>query len=204
MRRHIEYGKYLLWHKWYVFVAGLKLGVSVLAALHDLSKFRRSEWSSYARHFYMDDGTKRTRLNDDGYYDDPANDRAFDRAWLQHIQRNKHHPQHWVIVTWTPCGHSGRSVLLKGNGKAQCLDCGHQSTYDEMGPRYRIGGVQVRIVEMPLKYRLEMMADWQGAGQAQGTGDTLGWYRARGHRLPLGPKTRAWVEQRLGYVAEVS
>jgi hypothetical protein len=22
----------------------------------------------------------------------------FDRAWLRHLHRNKHHPQHWVLI----------------------------------------------------------------------------------------------------------
>jgi hypothetical protein len=54
---------------------------------------------------------------------------------------------------------------------------------------------------MPLRYRLEMLADWIGAGAAQGTPDTLGWYASRGKNHPLGPETRAWIEQRLGYLA---
>lgn len=45
---------------------------------------------------------------------------------------------------------------------------------------------------------------WMGAGLAQGTPDTLAWYTARGHRLPMGPNTRALVEQRLGYVREAA
>jgi hypothetical protein len=57
------------------------------------------------------------------------------------------------------------------------------------------------IREMPLRYRLEMLADWTGAGLAQGTPDTLGWYASRGKNHPLGPETRAWIEQRLGYLA---
>jgi hypothetical protein len=50
---------------------------------------------------------------------------------------------------------------------------------------------------MPERYRREMLADWVGAGAAQGTPDTRAWYLARGHRHPLGRQTRAWLERRL-------
>ncbi len=85
LRPHVRYGIYLLRHKWYVFLAGWKLGIPVLAALHDNSKFRPSEWFSYVNSFY---GGERT----------PAIREAFDTAWLFHQKRNKHHWQFWLLV----------------------------------------------------------------------------------------------------------
>jgi hypothetical protein len=199
MRRHLAYLQYVLRHKWYVLNSGWSLGIPLLALLHDNSKFLPSEWFPYARHFYNPDGSKRTRLQKDGFYTDDPGDAAFDRAWLTHIRRNKHHPQYWVTVIWTPCGDSGRHYLLKDSGRAKCLACGHEAPYAEPGPDYPQWGVQVKIAEMPRKYCLEMIADWVGAGLAQGTPDVLAWYSSRGKNLPFGKETHAWIEVALNY-----
>jgi hypothetical protein len=199
--RYYQYIRYVAIHKWHVFQASREFGVPWLGLLHDNSKFLPDEIRPYARHFYEADGAKRTRRAADGFYDDVKNDRAFDRAWLKHIQRNRHHPQHWVEVTWTPCHHDPSLTLLKDDGQAKCLVCGAVTTYDEIGPKYRVGGTQIVILEMPERYRREMLADWRGAGLAQGTPNTLAWYSVRGKRLPLGPETRTWVERTLGYGA---
>lgn len=52
----------------------------------------------------------------------------------------------------------------------------------------------VKVLPMSHVARLEMLADWRGAGRAQGTPDTLAWYRSNGHKLQLHPETRQWVE----------
>jgi hypothetical protein len=89
MMRHINYLKYLLRHKWFVFVACLRIGASPwLGIIHDLSKFRLSEWSPYARCFYATDGAKQYKEDD-----------TFTLAWNDHQKRNKHHWQYWLI-TW--------------------------------------------------------------------------------------------------------
>jgi len=58
----------------------------------------------------------------------------------------------------------------------------------------------LKILEMPIKYRKEMVADWRGAGRAQGTPNTLNWYTNNCNKFHLGPKTRKWVENELGYI----
>lgn len=198
--RYYQYIRYVIRHKWFVFVAGSKLGIPWLAALHDNSKFRWDELKPYATHFYERDGSKRTRLAADGFYDDEPDDRAFDRAWLLHIQRNKHHPQHYIRLIHTPCriGYHDRSILFEDDGSAKCLDC-RAKNYINVFPR---GMAAYTVQEMPDRYRREMLADWIGAGMAQGTPDTLGWYAARGKNHPLGPATRAWIEAMLGFVGQ--
>lgn len=58
----------------------------------------------------------------------------------------------------------------------------------------------VKVLEMPLKYRQEMVADWRGAGKALGTPDTLKWYNKNRSRMVFGVITRNWVESELlGY-----
>jgi hypothetical protein len=60
------------------------------------------------------------------------------------------------------------------------------------------GGGGVEILPMPDKYRKEMLADWRGAGRAQGYGDnTNEWYKANRNKMQLHPETRAWVEHQL-------
>jgi hypothetical protein len=204
--RTYQYASYVLRHKWHVLRAGWRCADTWrelwLCLLHDSTKFHPIMWIPYANHFYNADGSKRTRIAADGFSIDEKDDRAFDRAWLWHIQRSKHHPQHWVEVNWCPCGHR-HEILLEDSGKAKCLRhaCGWEGRYSEIGDGYLVGSVQVIIREMPVPYVTEMICDWMGAGLAQGNGDTLGWYKARGHRLPMGPRTRALVESRLGYVA---
>lgn len=89
VNRHIEYGKYVLRHKWYVFLAGLKLHLPLLIILfHDWDKFLPDEWLPYACTFYNKDGSKR-------YQEFPD----FSLAWNAHQKRNKHHWQYWLL-TW--------------------------------------------------------------------------------------------------------
>jgi hypothetical protein len=164
MGRHLAYGWYLLRHKWFVFLAGCRLGIPWLALLHDNSKLRPDEWVPYARFFYESDGSKRTRRDSTGYYKPTdSGNAAFDYAWLLHQKRNKHHWQWWCLPE----------------------DAGGLKT-----------------LEMPDRYRREMLADWIGAGRAQGTPDTARWYRVNRHKMTLGPQTRRWIEVRLGWTPE--
>jgi hypothetical protein len=56
-----------------------------------------------------------------------------------------------------------------------------------------------KILEMPVKYRKEMLSDWVGAGKAQRSNGVIFWYRKNKHKMSLGPETRAWIEDKLGY-----
>lgn len=84
MIKHLRYLKYVLRHKWWVFVAGRKLGVpTYLLILHDWTKFLPSEWTPYVVQFYS--STKPQE-------DNPQ----FRRACHLHYRRNKHHWQYWA------------------------------------------------------------------------------------------------------------
>lgn len=87
MRRFVKYLKYVLKHKWFVMVAGRKIGASFwLTLIHDASKFLPSEWLPYSRTFYKPDGSKQ-------YVETPE----FNMAWLIHQHRNPHHWQYWLL-----------------------------------------------------------------------------------------------------------
>lgn len=208
--RFLQYTLYIVRHKWYVARAGWRVADTWmerwLCLLHDNNKFHPAMWGPYARHFYNPDGSKRTKLSGDGFYDDEPDDLAFDRAWLWHIQRSKHHPQHWCRPWGLTCGHWPGGLLLEDDGGAKCLEqgCGRQYKYVLYGQgaddesMYDPDTIIVTVIEMPQRYITEMLCDWMGAGLAQGTPDTQGWYYARGHKHPMGPRTRELVEQRLG------
>ncbi len=146
MKRHWSYLKYVLRHKWFVLVASRRISASLWRALiHDLSKFRPSEWGPYARTFYADDGSKQ-------YKPSPE----FDHAWLLHQHRNPHHWQHWVLSE-----DSGR----------------------------------VKVLDMPVKFVDEMVADWMGAGRAiTGKWEYKEWYEKNKGKMLLAPRTQELME----------
>jgi Family of unknown function (DUF5662) len=53
-------------------------------------------------------------------------------------------------------------------------------------------------LEIPARHRLEMLADWMGAGRALGFPDTKGWYLKNYHNIQLHPDTRTAVNADLG------
>jgi hypothetical protein len=98
MRRNFEYLKYILRHKWSVFLACRVYGVSLWrAVIHDWTKFLPIEWSAYALNFFNADGTRCDVRDKSGAYDPTAQPSAFQRAWLHH-QRNRHHWQSWILI----------------------------------------------------------------------------------------------------------
>lgn len=92
MRTHLRYGVYVARHKWFVFRAGLKLGVPLWRLIiHDWSKLTPTEWGGYARRFYGGRG---------GLLDNSADPEEFHRAWTHHWHRNPHHWEHWLAITY--------------------------------------------------------------------------------------------------------
>lgn len=105
--------------------------------IHDASKFRPSEWRPYATFFYSEppsawierkraeiettqllaagvarapvpNTTGAQQLAEAAWGEEKAQRRArFNRAWLQHIHRNPHHWQHWLLQQ-----DDGRRVVL--------------------------------------------------------------------------------------------
>ena len=96
---HLLYLRYVLRHKWFVFWAGLELGVPVWQLIiHDWHKFLPDEWFAYARNFY---GTPAQK-------EDPGTREGFSRAWLKHQNRAPHHWQYWIRLE-----DSGQEVVMK-------------------------------------------------------------------------------------------
>lgn len=81
-------------HKYHVYCSGRMLGVGRWQLLvHDLSKFRPSEFVPYGRFFYAMPGVSLGKA-----VFDPEAKPAMLGAWLRHIQRNPHHWQYWCLI----------------------------------------------------------------------------------------------------------
>jgi hypothetical protein len=160
MINHWNYFKYVARHKWFVFQAGLSLGVPIWQLLiHDWTKFLPSEWFPYVDFFFTKRGGK-VGAGTKGYIHSPGYDTAFDIAWNHHQKLNPHHWQFWVLIR------------------------------DSDDPKYL-------PLPMPEKYIREMVADWIGAGRAQGTPDNMKWYAINKDKMILEENTRRRVEQLL-------
>lgn len=97
MKSHWLYLKYVLRHKWYVFLACLGYGLVWRGIKHDWSKFLPSEWFPYKQFFYGN-GMTREEASAIGY-NFPCSEEvemAFEKAWNHHQKFNDHHWQYWV------------------------------------------------------------------------------------------------------------
>ncbi len=189
VKRHIAYLKYVLRHKWFVLVAGRKTGAPVLRLLlHDLSKFRPSEWRPYAETFYGHGGETM----------------AFDAAWLKHQHRNDHHWQHWILRQDDPEPLYGARV----NGICNFVTGRLIGVLD--GDTLLVGtivrdlvahanlGAGLRAMRMPEDAVREMVADWAGADRAiTGKWEVAQWYARNKDTMQLHPDTRLRVEDLL-------
>ncbi|HKJ62494.1 MAG TPA: DUF5662 family protein [Hyphomicrobiales bacterium] len=169
MESHIKYLGYVMRHKWFVFVAGIKIGAPLWRLIiHDWSKFSFAEWFPYVDNFYRDkkelqwdewsDANSRYSCAELAPFGHWADER-FKTAWLHHQRYNKHHWQYWAYPK------------------------------DD-------GGLQV--IPMPEKYALEMVADWAGAGRAiSGEWEVVEWYKKNRDTIKIHAETRVIVEANL-------
>ena len=98
MKSHWVYFKYVMRHKWYVFLECCKLGIPWLGIIHDWHKFTPVEWFPYVHYFYNKDGSEKQIRDKTGYYKpDDTGDRMFDSAWFYHQKRARHHWQSWAF-----------------------------------------------------------------------------------------------------------
>lgn len=150
---YLRYIKYLFWHKVFTMIEAFHLGIPWLGLIHDWSKFRPSEFTAYAKHFFGNGEHVNHHRAATGKND--IDDIAFNYAWLAHQRRNRHHWEFYCLI-------------LKGG--------------------------KLKPLEMPLRYRVEMVSDWIGAGRAKNRPDTRAWYLKYRDKMLLAPRTRAWVD----------
>ncbi|NLB78066.1 MAG: hypothetical protein GX796_04250 [Clostridiaceae bacterium] len=220
-----KYLKYVIRHRWYVFIECCKLGIPIRGLLHDLSKLLPSEFIPYARYFYG------TWMKESEWHGDRRNyipwkytvmgvEAAFDLAWLKHQKRNKHHWQYWLLVMDSSNKEFTLQEMYQGGEIYLSRNNRHLAAFDEsiLFKEDRVKENQCndnaymyakeiqdwlnknpKILDMPLKVRKEMLADWIGAGRGiNGKDDTKSWYLKNKDNIILHSVTRAWVEEMLG------
>ena len=216
MTKHWLYLKYVLRHKYLVFVSGWKIGVPLhRLILHDWTKFLPSEWFPYVNNFY---GAKVARPNVSIFENDkmvPLMEPplevadAFDVAWNHHQKRNDHHWQYWLLTPDKPRpnfnqqsydGDMSHSYFRSVHGKDDVaiiwdaeIEWWHYNYDAAKAMDADLRHVTVAL-PMPENARAEMLADWHGAGRALGKPDTLAWYMANRDKIKLHPETRQFVE----------
>ena len=94
MKAHWVYFKYVVRHKWYVFLECCKLGIPWLGIIHDWHKFTPAEWFPYVHYFYTEDGSEKQIRDKSGHF---KSDRNFDVAWHHHQKLGRHHHQYWLL-----------------------------------------------------------------------------------------------------------
>ena len=103
---HLKYLLYVLRHKWFVFLAGLKVKAPLWQlVIHDWTKFLPDEWFPYVDMFYNKPKQEKEfidvfsdwKIAEAAPYGYFVKDR-FNYAWLHHQRRNKHHWQYWYLM----------------------------------------------------------------------------------------------------------
>lgn len=99
MMAHLAYFRYVLIHKWFVFLACRKYRVPLWRALiHDWTKFTPAEWSPYVHAFYSSDGSKKDPKIQNSTLEVSQLGDDFRYAWNHHQKSNPHHWQYWVLM----------------------------------------------------------------------------------------------------------
>ena len=142
IKPHLQYLSYVVRHKYFVFRAGLELGVPLhRLVFHDWTKFQPVEWFPYVRFFY---GNGRTRESLGSYSADAIQDGDFEYAWNHHQKRNDHHWQYWIrfgddgtVLTIPMPDVCRREMLADWKGAGRALgkpDTGkwYRANYDKM------------------------------------------------------------------------
>ena len=84
-------------HKWYVFLAGLRVDAHIWdLIIHDWHKFTWAELPHYGRQFYGDGN------DPDGWA----------KCWLHHQNLGKHHREYWVMRSGAGTGRDGEMLEI--------------------------------------------------------------------------------------------
>ena len=225
MKAHLLYLKYVIRHKWFVFLACLEYGLIWRGIKHDWTKFLPSEWFPYVHYFYGPKVAHPTKqlFKDDGLVPwmitPPEVQERFDIAWLHHQKRNSHHWQYWLLSPDQPRpqfneqsmdGGMTHSWIADQRGKVAAVVYDYESKlYKLLHPDFEALNrllADLRNTPIPQKMPMddakEMIADWRGAGRALGKPNTWEWYEANKQNIFLHSETRVWVEKELALLKQ--
>lgn len=170
MNKHLKYASYVMRHKWFVFLECCKMGIPWRGITHDLSKLWPDEWWAYTNHFYGD-----ASHHDKSHQPTGDLPTRVESTYVYPHSKSGNDPfdTAWLAHIHRNPHHWQHWLLQEDSGKLK------------------------RLI-MPFRYRKEMLADWIGAGRAQGYGDnTLVWFNAHKDHIKLHVLVRKWVERQL-------
>jgi hypothetical protein len=206
--KHLRYLRYVLRHKWFVFIGCLHLRVSLWQAIiHDWTKFTPIEWRGYVERMAL---AKNSTWH--GVDDTPA----YAAAWEHHWSHNPHHWEYWLRPINLDCPDTYLSIgdyvtgaydnlplagyvvdrrISRGTPHSNykirtATDCFWAANFE----------ITTLVLPMPERYVREMVADWYGAGMAQGKPDIRHWHETTLWRKKLHPDTLALVEDLIGFL----
>jgi hypothetical protein len=111
-------------------------------------------------------------------------------------------PTEWspyALSFYGPWGYKDRPQWLKDDFDKAWLHHQHRGPHHWQYWILRNDDGNIVALEMPNRYRLEMLADWRGAGRAiNGKDDTVSWYLKNRDRMYLHYNTQNLIEQSLG------
>ena len=177
MKKISNYIFYILEHKKNVLIEGRKLGLGFWQLLkHDFSKFSRDEFHQYKQNFFEKE------CSDCINYSISKNDTPFckvgDLKTADKCKNFKRLPSHKITkdfqLAWLHHQHNNKH---------------HWQYWIQITEEGRI------VYEMPEKYALEMIADWNAMSR-KFKQNTTDWYLAR-KNIILHEKTRKFVEDKL-------
>ncbi len=174
--KSLKYLRYLIKHKWYTFQECRKRGIWWAGLTHDLSKFRPSEWGPYLEKFYGDPNCCIYVAMGEMSTLDVLGLEASGHKFQEQVDYE--FDEAWLHHIHRNPHHWQYWLLQEDDG-------------------------DLKVLEMPMRYRKEMVADWIGAGKATGHPDTPAWYEKNKDKIKLAILTRYWVEVELGIIPAV-
>lgn len=170
MQDYFNYFKYVLDHKKNVWIEGQKLGVSkIRLLLHDLSKFSNQEFKQYAEYF-----SKKAHKYCFNCSESITDE--FDTVWCKPYEFKQ------VYAKSCPEFKSKQTSKVELDFEYAWL---HHQRNNLHHWQYWLRVVDKKIVplEMPPKYVMEMIADWNAMSRKFAKGDisanTLKWYNSQ-------------------------
>lgn len=187
MTAHFRYLSYVVRHKWFVLLAGLKTGAPLWRlVIHDWSKFTPAEWGPYVANFY---GRSATDVAHDWYQREVSTARAnsgfgqigdgHHQAIMAEEQRRKQ-----III-------EARTLAFD----RAWLHHQHANPHHWQHWILREDSGALKLLPMPEHFIREMVADWMGAGRAiTGRWEAGEWYDRNRETIALDEITRIKVE----------
>ncbi len=220
---HKANAKYLLKHKWHVLCAGLKLNVPLWRLIiHDWSKLTPIEWFAYTRYFFgkrasdhnmhvpgqsqsICSHVNKEEVPGSCVADEPGHWRCLDceARWREDEEVIAYLETEDAKLCPPPPGAPNTADMInEADRVAQQFDRAwlhhiHCNPHHWQHWVLSQDDGEVKCLEMPTHFAREMVADWIGAGIAQGKTDktsVLVWYEKNKESIKLHNQTRELVE----------